>query len=246
MCGYPCHWILLPVAAVLLIPTVTTAQHALGRVSRVPGARPPSVQLLGFAARLVRRWPLTPCSVSATLLRSVRTACRHTCRRESLSDVDLNTELERRVYTLQSPPCQLREVLLNALRAGSEGAQTGNTPQALFFLAPRRLLFRVPGTTHLAHEELTEGCPKRSSADVGKAVKKACSEGPDCDSESARARDARSKALASSTAASSSRTREAKRCQPRVISGDSPGSGSGWCRQESGPCGWKPQAIIID
>ena len=65
---------------------------------------------------------------------------------------DLGAELKRRVYTLQSPPLQIRGALRQALRAGLELVREAPDQEAgwkLFLLAPRMLLYRERGQTRV-------------------------------------------------------------------------------------------------
>ena len=78
----------------------------------------------------------------------------------ALDAVSLEDHFRRRVLTLQGVPARLRGALRAAMRAGLRLAVEGASPEdaargwKLFFLAPRMLLFRSPGETRVAPEQL--------------------------------------------------------------------------------------------
>ena len=77
-----------------------------------------------------------------------------------LRDVCLEGELRRRVYTLQSPPRQVRGALRQAMRSALELVHAAQDPASvedgwkLFLLAPRMLLHRKRGQSHVPPAEL--------------------------------------------------------------------------------------------
>ena len=87
-----------------------------------------------------------------------------------LRDVDLAAEIQKRVYTLQSPPRQLRGILRNALRVAMEsvlsaaGEDDERNGWKLFLLAPRMLLFEPQAMLGWQHTKSTAG--NNSSAGV--------------------------------------------------------------------------------
>ncbi|CAE7250676.1 unnamed protein product [Symbiodinium sp. CCMP2456] len=126
------------------------------RGSVAPGdpAAPTQIDTDSDADRPVRAAPAPPSRHSCA-----RTAPLHS-HLQSLRDVALLKEFENRIYTFQSPPRQLRGLLRNALRVSLEairdGAGTDRECEGwkLFLLAPRMLLYRTPGTTHVPPEEI--------------------------------------------------------------------------------------------
>ena len=78
----------------------------------------------------------------------------------TLRPLEVAEVLKQRVYTLQSPPRQLRGLLRNAFRVGLEtmrdapSSEEASDGWKLFLLAPRMLLYRSPGEQHVPPEEL--------------------------------------------------------------------------------------------
>ena len=79
---------------------------------------------------------------------------------DTLRPLDVAEVLKQRVYTLQSPPRQLKGLLRNAFRVGLEtirdapSSEEASDGWKLFLLAPRMLLYRSPGEQRVPPEEL--------------------------------------------------------------------------------------------
>ena len=109
-------------------------------------------------------WPAQEASEGPLETRAIRHAAAAEAGIQTgllaLDAVSLEDHFRRRVLTLQGVPARLRGTLRAAMRAGLRLAVEGASPEdaargwKLFFLAHRMLLFRSPGETRVAPEEL--------------------------------------------------------------------------------------------